>query len=130
MLDEKKVRLMTRMASYEENEGKTDMKISAYYRKDYVSLNTLISVIEITVAYACLIGLIVLGGFDALVAKMSMKLAVTLGVAAVVGYLVALIVYTIVSHRFYDRKHKEARTRVKKFNHDIIRLLKQYGRGQ
>ena len=34
MLDERKVKLMTRLALYEETEGKEDFKISAYYRKD------------------------------------------------------------------------------------------------
>ena len=31
MIDEKKVMLMTRMASYESNEGKEDLKISAVW---------------------------------------------------------------------------------------------------
>ena len=33
MLDERKVKLMTRLALYEETEGKEDFKISAIYRK-------------------------------------------------------------------------------------------------
>ena len=41
MLDEKKVKLMTRMALYEEQQGREDLKVSAYYRKDYTSLHTL-----------------------------------------------------------------------------------------
>ena len=32
MLDEKKVKLMTRMALYEEQQGREDLKGSAYYR--------------------------------------------------------------------------------------------------
>lgn len=35
MLDERKVKLMTKLALYEETYGKEDFKISSYYRKDY-----------------------------------------------------------------------------------------------
>ena len=38
MLDERKVKLMTRMALYEEQQGREDLKVSAYYRKDYTCL--------------------------------------------------------------------------------------------
>ena len=41
MLDEKKVKLMTRLAFYEQTQGKEDFKVSAYYRKDYASLHTI-----------------------------------------------------------------------------------------
>ena len=32
MLDKRKIRLMTKLALYEQNEGREDMKISAYYK--------------------------------------------------------------------------------------------------
>ena len=41
MLDERKVKLMTKLALYEETHGKEDFKISSYYRKDYASLHVI-----------------------------------------------------------------------------------------
>ena len=35
MLDERKVKLMTQLALYDQTQGKEDFKISEYYRKDY-----------------------------------------------------------------------------------------------
>ena len=43
MLDEKKVKLMTRLAFYEQTQGKEDFKVSAYYRKDYASMHGICS---------------------------------------------------------------------------------------
>ena len=54
MLDVKRIRLMARMAQYEKNDIRNDMKISTYYKKDYVSLNTLITVLWMTVGYGIL----------------------------------------------------------------------------
>ena len=36
MLDEKKIRLMTDLARYENQHGKEELKISRYYRSDYL----------------------------------------------------------------------------------------------
>lgn len=126
MLDERKVKLMTRMASYEQNMGKEDMKISAYYRKDYASLHTLYSIIWVTAGYICAIALIAFGGLDIWMEKMTLGFMITLGIVAAAGYVVVLIVYAVVSNRIYNKKHREARTRVKKYNHDLTRLLKIY----
>ncbi len=46
MLDERKVKLMTKLALYEETYGKEDFKISSYYRKDYASLHVTICISE------------------------------------------------------------------------------------
>ena len=45
MLDKRKIRLMTRAAIYEKNYGEEDFKISSYYKKDYSSLNTWVTLI-------------------------------------------------------------------------------------
>ena len=49
MLDERKVKLMTKLALYEETHGKEDFKISEYYRKDYVGLHSICSFLWVTV---------------------------------------------------------------------------------
>ena len=51
---------------------------------------------------------------------------ITAGIAVVLGYLVVVILYTIIASRLYDKRHREARQRIKRFNHDLTRLLKMY----
>ena len=45
MLDKRKIRLMTKAAIYEKEYGEEDLKITSYYKKDYASLNTWITLI-------------------------------------------------------------------------------------
>ena len=56
MLNEDKVKLMTRMAMYESKEGAEDFKISSYYRKDYSSFHTIITIILVTIGYMIAVG--------------------------------------------------------------------------
>ena len=51
MVDEERLFLMTRMASFEENEGKKTIPICEFFRSDYVGFHMLLSAVYITVAY-------------------------------------------------------------------------------
>lgn len=126
MLDERKVKLMTKLAFYEQTDGKEDFKISEYYRKDYAGIHVICSVIWITLGYICAAGLMIIAGLDSIMARMSNGLLVTLVLAVVIGYFVLVIVYAVVSSHVFNKKHKEARHRVKRYNHNLIKLLKMY----
>ena len=126
MLDKRKVEIMTRLAFYEQTEGKEDFKVSEYYRRDYASLHTICSVLWVTIGYLCLVGILVLIWLDELLSNMSNTLIVMLIGMVVLGYVSLVIVYAIITNHIYNEKHKDARQRVKKYNHDLTRLLKMY----
>ncbi|MCI9167320.1 MAG: hypothetical protein HFH01_03870 [Dorea sp.] len=128
MLDERKVKLMTKLALYEHTQGKEDFKISEYYRKDYAGMHVFSSFIWVTIGYMCLAVLLVLAGFDALMDSMSNSLMLMMLMIFVVGYFGVVVIYAVISSHIFNQKHKEARMRVKKYNHDLTRLLKWYER--
>ena len=126
MLNERRVKLMTRMAMYETKEGYEDFKISAYYQKDYISLNAWITAIWTTIGYVLLTGSVLFIYLDEILDNMNLfSLLMIAGVIAA-GYLVVIMIAVIWARNFYKKKYTEARTRVKKFNHDLICLGKMY----
>ena len=128
MLDERKVKLMTKLALYEHTQGKEDFKISEYYRKDYAGMHVFSSFIWVTIGYMGLSVLLVLSGFEALMDSMSNSLMLMMLMIFVVGYFGVVVIYAVISSHIFNQKHKEARMRVKKYNHDLTRLLKWYER--
>lgn len=60
MLSEERIILMTRMASYEQGEGKENVRIGNYFRSDYITLEVLKSIICAAIAYVILFGLYML----------------------------------------------------------------------
>ena len=64
MLEEKRLRLMIRLARYEQQDGKDDLKISKYYRRDYVAFALLKNFFLITVTYALVLGMIIMYHLD------------------------------------------------------------------
>lgn len=126
MISEERVRIMTKMSLYEKRIGEQDLKISNYYKKDYSSLNTLITILWITVGYAIMAGLVVVSNLDALMENLTMQKMIFLGIVAVGGYLVILIAYLIGASMFYKKKHNVAKRRVKQYYRDLSRLGKIY----
>ena len=126
MLDKRKIRLKTKMAIYEKKYGEEDIKISGYYKKDYSSLNTWITLIWVSAGYLLAAALLVLCGADAILEGLTfLKLLVLIAIAAG-AYFALLIIYGIGSGKFYRRKHTQAKQRVKKYYRDMSRLEKIY----
>lgn len=128
MLNEDKVKLMTRMAMYESKEGAEDFRISAYYKKDYSSFHTIVTIIWVTIGYAIAVGVGAVAFLDVILKNLNMAFLVMLVICLLTGYVVLVVMYGIVASRFYQKKHTDARMRVKKFNHDLTRLNRMYER--
>lgn len=126
MLNEERVKLMVKLASYEEKEGKKDFKISSYYKKDYVSFNRWLSLLWVTVGYAMVAGLIGIAYMDTILEGLTFAKAILLAAALLALYLVVLIIYWIVAGRIYQKQHSEARRRVKRYSNNLLLLERLY----
>lgn len=128
MLNERKVRLMTRMAMYESKDGSEDLKISTYHKKDYTSFQTVITVLWITVGYVIAVAIGAITFLDILMENLNMVFLIALAVFIIAGYFVLVGAYGMTAARFYGKKYDEARKRMKLFYHDLMRLNKMYER--
>lgn len=126
MVNEERIKLMVKLASYEEKEGKNDFKISSYYKKDYVSLNVLCTFLWTTVGYAILVGMIGIATIDSLMEKFTVREGILLVGAVVIVYVVMVAAYCIIAHKFFEKKHNQARQRVKNYSHNLLILNRLY----
>ena len=107
MLNEERVTLMTRLAAYEQRKGKKNIRISKYFRADYLMMQMLKTLIYVTVAYAILVGLYLLYHFESLTEElyqldlvgMVQKILTYYGVLAVISCVFTYIVYSCRYHR-------------------------------
>ena len=105
MLDKRKIRLMTRAAIYEKNYGEEDFKISSYYKKDYSSLNTWVTLIWITVGYGLAVAVMFLGWGEAAMEGITLAKLFVFAAVAIGAYVSLLIAYGIGAGSFYKNKH-------------------------
>lgn len=108
MVNNRKIRLMARTAMYEDHEGKEDLKISKYYKNDYVGLHMITAGIATTVAFVLAIGLIIICNFENLIKNLTdLKYSVIFGIIILL-YILFLIVYLIVAYFLYTYKFNES----------------------
>ena len=128
MLNEKRVKHMVKLATYENKKGAEELKISSFFRKDYVSYNVLISLLWVALGYLSLVGLVCFAFSEKIVEKMSSLGAFILVVAIVLGFILTLVFYGIGSVRFYRKKHQTAKSGTKRYARDLEILEKMYER--
>ena len=126
MVDITKVYYMTEAALFEKKHTDDVIKIVKYRRKDYILLHMLMVLLAATVGYALVIGAVL---FLVIMSESELVLTVgqAVGIAAAVAvvYLVILITYYVISHKYYGEKHVRAREQVTEYL-DILNDLKDY----
>lgn len=120
MLNIRKTRLMTKLAIYEEGSGKEDIRLSKYYKSDYVRFQILKTILAVTFGYLLVLALVVLYKSEYLIAQ-----AVTLdyhaiGITVLVGYIILLTIYIVGTIIGYSIKYDLSRGKLTKY----FRMLK------
>lgn len=125
MLNEEKIRLMTRTAIYEKREGKEDLKLNQYCGSDYVRFNMLKTLIGITISvFLCSCIYLMCSSEDIfqLIFKIDIQQLLRLLLTA---YFLSLVVYIIISLLFYQYKYSKAKKRLKLYNRNLT-LIEEY----
>ena len=120
MLNEEKIKIMNKLAMYEQGEGKKYLPVSKYYRSDYIGLALIKNFFLVTIGYG-----LALAGVAAYFGEYLME---KLGTEIVVGYVAVLIVFSLLTYIQYSVKYHRAKKSVKKYYSELIQLNKIYGR--
>ncbi len=126
MLNNRKIRLMSRLAWYEKKEGKGDIKLSTYYKTDYVRLNILKTVIAVTFGYLMILAMITLYQSEYLIANAVNLNYKQIGMTILGIYLVILIVYIVCSAIGYAFYYDSSRKKLAKYFRMLRRLRMIY----
>lgn len=115
MVNEEKVLRMTKMASYEEAEGKKDRAVAGYFRGDYIGMQLLISFLVITAAFlAVFAAYLGLNSEEVMSDIYSMDLA-AVGKQILIAYLATTAAYLGVTYAVYRVRYIKARKRLNVF---------------
>lgn len=129
MLNEEKVILMTQMASYEEHEGKENMKIGRYFRGDYITVQVLKSVLSATVAFALIFALYVLYDFEVFMQNLYKVDLVGFAKTLLTYYGITVVVYGAFSYGIYAYRYSKARKSLKLYHQNLKKLKSLYEEG-
>lgn len=126
LIDLEKVRIMTKLAVFEQEEEEDAIKITRYYQGDYVRHELLKTLVCITFGYVCLCVLGVLYQLEYLIGN-AIKLDYSkLLVELIGGYCILLILYGIGVSLGYIYQYHRAKKKIKGYDKNLHVLRKLY----
>ena len=115
---------MTRMAAYEEREGRKDISISGYFRGDYISFQLLKSAIYATVGFALAVAMYVLYNMETFLEDFYKMDILEFLKDILSKYCLVLAIYLVISYFVYSYRYHKAKRHVKQYN-QLLRTLMQ-----
>ena len=126
MLNEDKIKVMTKLAAYEQREGKETIPIMQYFQGDYIIFNTIKTVISATAAYVIIIATLCLVRGQYLMENIHKMSIEQVGGRILFGYIVVLAVYITAALIVYYRKYMKAKNSVRKYYNRLKELNAYY----
>ena len=128
MLNEERVILMTRMASYECGEGKKNVKIGNYFRSDYIAVQVLKSVIYATIAYAVAFALYIFYDFEVFMQDLYKIDLIAFAKKTLIYYGITIAVYGVLTYVASTYRYAKAKNNLKLYYHNLKKLNSLYDR--
>ena len=101
MLNEEKIKIMNKLAMYEQGEGKKYLPVSKYYRSDYIGLAMIKNFFLVTIGYCLVLAGIAAYFGEYLIDNIHKMNLVSVGVEAILGYVVVLIFFSVLTYIQY-----------------------------
>lgn len=122
MLNEEKVILMTKLAAYEQRKGKKSIRISRYFRSDYLALQMLKTLFYTTISYGIMFGLYLLYNFENLTENLYEIDLIGLVKQILMLYVVFVAVSCVVTYILYSYRYMKARKSLRGFMGNLKKL--------
>ncbi|NCB91889.1 MAG: hypothetical protein EOM40_04855 [Clostridia bacterium] len=128
MLNENKIRLMTKLARYENGSGKEDLRIARYYRSDYLGVALFKNFFLASIGYVVV--LLMIGSYfsEYLLDNAHVMNLPLMIVSVVGGYIITITIYSVVVYTMSSLKYSRAKRGVKEYDQKLSRLADLYGK--
>lgn len=126
MLNEERIILMTRLASYEAGEGKKNEAIGRYFRSDYIGVQVVKSVIYASIAFAILFGLYILYDLETLMTEIYKMDLFLFAKNVLLLYAVTVVGFAVLTYAVYAYRYSKAKRSLKNYYNNLRKLASLY----
>ena len=126
MVNTRKVRLMTKLAVYEKKEGKEDIKLGKYFRRDFVRLKVLHNLVAVTVGYLLVLAMIIAYKMEYLIKEAVNLNYVGMGKLILGIYIIVVTIYVMAAMVGYSLYYDYSRKKLAKYFRMLRKLRSMY----
>lgn len=122
MVREENVKLMSKIAIYEKNNGRQEIPMNSFYKGDYVRIYSLKAVVHATIAFALIAAIVIMYKLDYILANVLKVDYKILAMYFLIIYACFISIYWIISRIVYAKRYEKARPNIINYNHDLKKL--------
>lgn len=126
MLNEERIKIMTRTAAYEENEGKKNMAIGSYFRSDYLELNIIKSLFCSTLAFVLTAAMVIYYKFEVILQDIYKVDLLQYGKEILTYYIGFVAVNALITYIVYSVKYSRAKKSLRRYYNNLKYLSTLY----
>lgn len=126
MLSEEKIRIMTKLARFEEGPGQEALKIQGMYRSDYIGMSLIKNFFAVTIGYVLVLATLAVYHLDFLMEKLHHLNLGVLVAEIILGYVIVLVFYTAITYIVRSIQYAKAKRQIQGYDQELARLEKHY----
>ncbi len=126
MLNEERIILMTRLASYEAGEGKKNEAIGKYFRSDYIGIQVVKSVVCASIAFVVMFGLYLLYDLETLMTEIYRMDLFVFAKNILLLYVILVVGFAALTYAVYAYRYNKAKKSLKNYYNNLRRLASLY----
>lgn len=126
MLNENKVKMMTKMAIYEKNEGRRMLRTAKYFKGDFIAFGILKTLITTTFAFLIIAVMYVLCNAEGLIENINSLDYIAFGKKIALYYIIMLVVFSVIAGIVYNVQYERSRKGLKKYFSRLNKLERFY----
>nr|WP_295283313.1 hypothetical protein [uncultured Blautia sp.] len=128
MINEEKIKIMTKLAMYEQGKGRKHLPVSRYYRSDYIGLALIKNFFLVTIGYCLIVAAVAVYFGEYLLENIHKMNLIMAGTYIIIGYLIVLVVYSVLTYIQYSVQYYRAKKSVREYYSQLTELNKIYAR--
>ena len=126
MIDEQRIILMSKLASYEERDGKKYIKIGKFFRTDYIALQLLKAFFGGTISFLMGFALYIFYDFEIFMMDIYKMDLMEFAKRVLFLYLGVVGIYAVISYIIYTVRYNRAKKSLKLYYMNLRRLANMY----
>ena len=126
MVNEERIKLMTRMAAYEKDGHKKNKKIVSFFKSDYISMQMLKSVIAATISFGIMLGLYALYDFEVFMKEIYKMDLFDFAKSVIILYVIMLGIVLVITYVVSIYKYNRALQSTKVYYANLKKLSQLY----
>lgn len=128
MLNNNKIKIMSKLAIYEKGKGKEDIRASYYYKADYIRLNLLKTIVSTTCGFLLIVILALLYNAETFINEAMNINYQKMGGQILLVYIGLVAIYILCSFFIATNKYQKSRKNLSKYNKSLNELKEIYSR--